>query len=297
MNLESLRELNFGQLIQLKDRDPATYTFDDCRKNCFTHPDVQGYCVECDRNGWHQSEKKPGLRLRNISHGAHASDFLSAMSSQPSIEGWHNDGVMFIFETPSNGGAFSKEPIEYAGHLKHPVEGWYWIHQGFEGSAESRSFPSGFRQKKYGDFVLSAILTFKLANAYATNLVKCGLNNQSREGYGKIGDFNPKCVKECASRFLKREIELVRPKVIFAMSKKVEDYLKQFDAVKGRLDTPKVKIQRLHHPAYWRMSNLSREEKWFRGIQNALREATVIDGEEYASLDKLFEDKRTKPQS
>jgi len=236
MDLGSLRELNFSALIKVDFPNIGGYTFDDYRKNGYKHMLGLGYCISCEERSINQATDDPNYSLTNISHGSHTADFLESLKQHVDSSSWHKDPVMFIYETPSIDYGIYEE-IEFAGHFKHPSKDWYWIHE----DQEQVSYPQKFKGGEYGGFVLSAILTFQLANAYITNLVKCGMNNQEGKSKG-IRYYKDECVRNCYEIFLSREIEIVNPKVIFAVGSAVERWLKH-------LVGDKYFIQQLPHPA------------------------------------------------
>jgi uracil-DNA glycosylase len=84
-------------------------------------------------------------------------------------------------------------------------------------------------------------MTFRLENVYITNLVKCGLNNSDGK-YKGIVDYDPNCVANCYQHFLSKEIEILKPSVVFAMGSAVHSWLIS-------LLGESISIQQLPHPA------------------------------------------------
>jgi hypothetical protein len=142
------------------------------------------------------STESEDFRLRNISHGAHSSDFFLALKEKMDISLWHQEPVVFVYESPSLDYGIYRE-VPFQGFHKHPSKDWYWIHE----DQDPARYPSRFSGGQYGGFVLSAILTFKLANVYMTNLVKCGLGNAEGRFKG-LGSYKEECVKNCYEEVL-----------------------------------------------------------------------------------------------
>ncbi len=235
----TLNELNFQKLIDYSCSNVVEYTFDDYRKNGYQHPPVKSFCTACDEIGINLCDD-PDYRLYNISHGSHSRDFLSAGSIMES-ENWNDAGVMFVMESPSKDyGIYETAEIkkENTSYRKRPAKQWYWIH----GDKEMRGYPDKFRGGEYGEFVASAIVTFQLRNAYMTNLVKCGLNHIQKDAYKGIDSYNPDCIKCCYERFLKEEIAIIKPNVIFTFGTKVYKLV-------NSLLTEDIKVVGLPHPA------------------------------------------------
>lgn len=135
---------------------------------------------------------------------------------------------------------------------------------------------------KYGELVESAILTFKLKNAYLTNLVKCGLNDENNH-YKGIGSINEECIKNCVNEYLINEIEIVKPNVIFTFGSNAYKYTDKFLG-------DKYKIVGLPHPAgaqrgfkneYYNVLYFCMMSKW-------LYKTGVINKEYYDKMMELF---------
>jgi hypothetical protein len=57
--------------------------------------------------------------------------------------------------------------------------------------------------------------------------VKCGLNNED-DDYKGIEHYNPDCVYTCVENFLYKEVEIIRPKVVFCFGTKVTQALEDY---------------------------------------------------------------------
>jgi len=218
----SLKSLNFNDLLLLNDNiNVDTYNFEEYI-TYEKHP-VKGYCIRCEAKGCNTCPSNESFRLTNISHGASTDDLFSATdTSDHDFSTWHNEGVLFLMEGPSVDGWGLYEEVEYNGHKKRPAQLWYWLHE----KHEALTYPSEFRGARYGTLFNSIVFTFKLRNAYLTNLVKCGLNNIAGkfEGFQK---YNPETIKTCYENFLTNEIEIINPKIIFCFGSNVYRYLYQ----------------------------------------------------------------------
>ena len=278
--MRELRRLNFRDLISIGVPDIDSYTFDEYRKNGYEHSPIDGYCIACEEKGYNVSKDDDDYQLTNISHGAHASDFLLALKEKIDTSNWHKQPVMFIYETPSLDYGIYKE-VSYRGFNKHPSRDWYWIHD----DQLPVSYPERFWGGEYGGFVLSAIQTFGLANAYMTNLVKCGLNNKEYKFKG-LSSFKDECIAECYNRFLSKEIAALKPVVIFAVGSAVEDWVKWF--VKDSFY-----VQQLPHPAGRRRGFRDEHYKaiYFWLVVRALHKTGIIQSEEGSKLAKVFLEK------
>jgi uracil-DNA glycosylase len=84
-------------------------------------------------------------------------------------------------------------------------------------------------------------MTFRLANVYVTNVVKYGLSNDDGQFKG-IGSYDEQCIRNCSNLFLSRELEIMKPKVVFAVGSAVEDWI-------SYLAGDRYFVQQLPHPA------------------------------------------------
>lgn len=236
--LRNLRILNFSTLLKIDHADPGEYSFADYRGRNFQHPGVVGYCTSCDDASVHEATDGSGFTLRNMSHGAHSVDFLQSFTDAVDTSAWHDAGVLFVFESPSVNYGDLYDTVQYNGRAKRPTREWYWVHR----DHAARGYPDSFCGGTYGDLVRSAMLTFRLGNAYVTNLVKCGLNNAAGNEFRSLATFPEGCIRSCYEKLLSREIEILQPRVAFAFGTAVYDWLRV-------LVDPSVRIQQLPHPA------------------------------------------------
>lgn len=277
MDMRELRRLNFRELISIGATDIDNYDYEVHRKKGYEHAPIVGYCTSCEELGINTAHDDESFKLTNISHGAHSSDFFLSLADRVDTSGWHQEPIMFVYESPSRDYDIFRD-FEYKGNKKRPSVKWYWIHE----IRNCESYPSRFKGREYGDFVLSAILTFKLANVYMTNLVKCGLNNSARDFKG-IASFRPECVTNCYNTFLAREIDILKPMVIFAVGSGVHDRLI------GYVKDPCL-IQQLPHPAGARRGFRDEHFKvlYFWLVVRALHKAGIIQTSEGSALAKMF---------
>lgn len=278
--LHELRELNFSKLISVGVPNVTTYSYDEYRKNGKQHTPINGYCISCEERGCNSSKDDDSYKLTNISRGAHSRDFFQALRENQDASNWHPEPIMFVYETPSRDYGIY-EGLPYNGYNKHPSRDWYWIHD----DQDSIAYPERFRGGEYGEFVLSTILTFKLANVYMTNLVKCGLNNAEGKFQG-LSKFRPETIENCFSNFLEKEISILNPRIIFAVGSAVEDWVKHF--VRDAYD-----VQQLPHPAGRRRGFRDDHYKaiYFWGVARALHKAKIINTDEGCDLARLYLEK------
>jgi hypothetical protein len=291
-----LRRLNFEDNQAILHILPApavdNYTFTEYEQNGRRHYNIRGYCVSCEAGGVNVSPDHPTFSLQTISHGAHSSDFFRACGHPPD-ETWKSAPVMFVYESPGTWHNFYDE-VSFCGHRKWPTWEWYWIHRPQHFPSPPTGCPptghpayfQGGRRNGYGRFVLSVMFTFKLANVYVTNLVKCGLNDPSRDYLpltsprSQTANFNCACVRNCYDTFLKKELDILNPRIIFAVGAAGAAWLRVL------LGNTWV-IQSLPHPVrplssqYFQVLNY-----WL--VLNGLRAVGIVDQTEYAHFAELF---------
>ncbi|HVI47868.1 MAG TPA: uracil-DNA glycosylase family protein [Chitinophaga sp.] len=267
MNID-LKKLNFNDLLQLDNSiNIDEYTFNSYLLN--QRHKITGYCVRCETNGCNTCPSDSSYTLQNISHGATTEDLLHA-TDQLNIDftEWHTEGVLFLMESPSKDYDIY-EDVVFNGYTKRPTKLWYWIHE----PQQKYNYPEQFIGGTYGKLFNSIVFTFQLKNAYLTNLVKCGLNDVN-DNYKGLKDYNPACVKNCYESFLKKEIEIINPKVIFCFGSRVYNFLwDQYE----KDDFPWIVIP-LPHPARGRNGftpDLFRHS-YFSMIVEGLYEAKIL---------------------
>ena len=281
--MTALRNLNFDDLLILDRPDVSKYGFADYRENGYRHPQLRGFCVECERKGCNGSTSMSSFSLKNMSHGAHSLDFLAAIANPVDVTQWHEQPVMFVFESPSKDyGIF--EETKFESYMKRPTKQWSWVH---EEQKEVR-FPSHFKGGEYGKLFLSLIFTFRLKNAYLTNLIKCGMNSEDGLLFRPLAAFQNECVQTCMDRYLRREINALNPQVIFTFG----------DNVYGRLSSCggfNVPICHLPHPARRQFKNSYFRIIYFWLVTLALKKTGVIKSAEADELAKTFVHDYTEP--
>ena len=270
----TLNELNFGKLIELDVEDLEKYGFGDYAINEYHHKAIKGYCTSCEEKGINTCQEA-GFCLQNISHGAHSRDFLEALIQKPDTSDWNMDGVMYVMEGPSRDyGIYETTPIEKDGvpYIKRPSKAWYWVH----GAMDVEGYPQYFQRGIYGRLVASAIVTFKLANAYMTNLVKCGMNGP-KDQYKGIGYYDLQCINNCYSEFLKKEIEILKPKVIFTFGTDVYKYVKSHVG-------DDITVVGLPHPASRNLKSEYYPVLYFCMMAKWLFKEKIIDADTYSKV-------------
>jgi hypothetical protein len=230
-----LKHINFNDILIL-DTEIDNYDFNVYVQN--KEHKIKGFCTRCEEKGCNVCPTDKTFRLQNISHGASSEDILLA-TNQQSIElnDWHQEGVVFLMEGPSVDKGFYEDK-ESKGFKKKPTKEWYWIYK----KQNKYSYPEEFRGGRYGSLFNSIIFTFKLKNAYLTNLVKCGLNNDSNN-YKGVKDYNFACIQTCFENILLKELEVIKPKVVFCFGSNVENYFKKL------YPNPPFLVVGLPHPA------------------------------------------------
>lgn len=288
MNKE-LNQLNFNKILVLDESiDVDNYNFEEYIES--QEHNIKDFCTLCEEKGVNRSTKKPDeFSLKNISHGSHSKDFLDSAYELTDTNNWIDAGIMFIMESPSIDYGIYKELESVKDNIsKRPSKDWYWIH----GKKKIEEFPHEFKGGKYGTLVASIIMTFKLKNAYLTNIVKCGMNNKSGTKYEGISSFNWQCIDTCFNEILSKEISIIKPKIIFTFGSSTYNNLiyllkdsKHEDLVSDVIGLP--------HPAGQRrgFKNIYYQAIYFNLILKALANRDLISKENCHKLIDLYIDK------
>jgi len=214
--IEKLNDINFNKVLLLdKSESIENYSFNRYLSLNKKHP-IIGYCTLCEHKQCHVSPSETDYKLSNISNGASSYDFFQATNSTNiDFSNWHDEGVLFLMESPGRDQPFYKN-LKYDGINKRPTEQWYWVH-------ETKSVYKNFEKFKgmtYGSLINNVLFTFKLKNTYLTNLVKCGLND-SKAKFKGLKDYDRNCLKTCFENVLSEEMNIVKPKVVFTFGSEV----------------------------------------------------------------------------
>ena len=236
-----LNHINFGNggIIQTQG-DISSMHYHNAFKG--RNGEVVSVCEECKDalelpfcNNCSSKEKcdKTEYRLRNMAHGTHTIDYLFALDKENRLEkmedcasilcdeNWNDLPVLFLLENPS-----TNYYDLYASDnkmRKRPANGWFWI--GSDYSKKDYTYPHYLAQGWYGEMICALIKMFKLGNAYATDIVKCGMNGEDGNGYLSTWCYNPECIRKCVGNYLVKEIKTLtkynKTIVVFAFSQRV----------------------------------------------------------------------------
>lgn len=296
----ALHEINFGEhgLVQplgaqtdakaycfkkLNEPDPRRDEKGKWKKRCHTYPDTPCYCTRCNAVEplVNEGSADKQYQFTSITHGTHTLDFLDAHEGVD-IGNWSTKPVLFLFENPgaANSGNFGKDGYHKPSELpprgeRLPCKWWYWINGQDECTSDDFLYPNWFVQKEYGWMVCSAIHTFKMANAYVTNMVKCGIGSTLKE-YVTIESYNTQIVDNCFEH-LKAEVSALRGTcdeevTVFAFGKHVYGMLKDREEALAP-----CKIHLLPHPAN-RLANDYRKYVLLGKIMGGLLQADFYEG-------------------
>lgn len=239
MRNRALRELNFEELIKYVGGAPRP------AKSYRKAPTCTGFCVSCDKL---DGASPSAARLDQISHAADTHDYETILGPIPtktrSAGGWVEEPIMFLLESP--GSSFHNgKPLTIRGHSRTvPVYHYYW-------APPAKGWPDGTGDlsNPYGPYFAYLMARFGLKNVYITNAVKCGKTRRSGafEAYSfrvRRPSRDTTILRNCASEFLGREIDLHRPAVIFAFGGSAAKALRV-----SEVDTRGAEVVSLIHPA------------------------------------------------
>jgi hypothetical protein len=235
MTNPQLQELNFKRLLSYPN-GPTVVNRTEVPTRC------DGFCVSCERKG-HLSGS--AHQLDQMSHGADTSDFETLLS--PLATTTNAPRVMFLLESP--GGYYDLGVVmTHEGVTKRPpVKHYYW-------TPEIAHWPTNGDDVggSYGPYFAYLIHHHGLRQAYFTNIVKCSLADKDAEQFIPYQPrANPslrdtKIIRNCFSEFLKSELQLFDPQLVFYFGQKAAlmGYHLELPSV-----VPEAKFQTLYHPA------------------------------------------------
>lgn len=294
--VKDLHEINFGtDGIIRPTNGGADYNYDKWNgRHCYDNG--QCYCTKCDSISPCAVEDVKGRFLANISHGTHTYDFIMAHNRDEKdraekfsqVEGWSKKPVLFVMENP--GGMSSNYHKDLGDRKKRAIESWYWLNCSYNEPDKAYVYPNFFRQGEYGKLVYSIINTFKIANGYLTNMVKCGMIDEN-EQYVTTDKYSKIIVNNCIKEQLSREIAAMRggddnqKVIIFAFGKNTYGRL-----VEELTDLDKYSIYLLPHPVS-RLANDYRKYVLYSKIARALYKNDFYNGIDFNFMYALDGDK------
>ena len=279
MDKKKLKELNFKNLLTI-DTDIEKYTFEEYAKNGYIHPKITKMCTLCEEEGVNICTSDKSYRLKTMGHGTMTDDILTATGQKDITERskWRKKGVIFLLINPGPLDDNIYKQVEYNSYKKFPTYRWYWLNQRSvkQRNPEKCEYPNFFQGRKYCEFFTSVLFTFKLKNMYITDLIKCGMNNEGKDYTDDINKYNQKCIENCLEHYFNKEIQLVKPKIIFCFGditcNKIEEIKKTFKH--------DYKIKKLSHPGRWGFLSIEFQKEYYNKIAEGLREAKIISPEE-----------------
>lgn len=272
-----LNKINFGKdgVIHISKANVDEYSFNELALNDKNCHDISGVCELCESKHCNIAKDNIGYKLSTMMHGAHSIDCLMAQNGKVAnindleeiFNGWSDIPVLFLFENPSIRYSFYEKHGE-----KYPTKEWYFIHRDFI-NEDDYMYPKQLRQGYYAGMIYSLIKMFRLANAYATDVVKCGMNNETGDEFLGTSSYTDDCINFCVKEYLVNEIgaltEYNKNIVIFAFSERV-NYLinRAFSEIK-ELHSIHPIICLMPHPAN-RLNNDYRKYVLFSKMYKAL---------------------------
>ncbi len=232
-NVQNLHKINFTKILSISNYDDnfslsdKYYDFSENGKynNGRFKGRIENCCHKCDKfNSIKENnvssadfEKYKNYKLENVSHGSHTIDYLNSsgydtsnIDSMFEINNWNDTPVLFLMENPS----IDYEIYEQVGN-KYPTKTWYWIHRRLnQPDYMIQNLDNYLIQGEYGQMVYALICKYKLANAYLTNIIKCGMNNKNdpnfkSEGYLGTWWYKDECKRTCINEILNKEIQML----------------------------------------------------------------------------------------
>lgn len=198
-----LARLNFFELLHYGGKPPAQHEYDpplQCR----------GYCIHCEEKGNVFDSNEDSFD--QMSHGCSTSDYEEILGTKPDKEKGISDPIVFLLENPGGESCSSKE-VSFMKNAKEynkrpPVGHYYW-------TPKSQEWPTNANDLKniYGDYFAYLMNEHRLNNVYVTNLIKCNTIGVKKYKY-------PQARSNCVVKWLKKEIEIFKPKFVFAFGGK-----------------------------------------------------------------------------
>jgi len=220
MRNDKLVELNFKHLIHYHKLPPVQCKIDPPLK-------CSDFCTSCEENQYLRDRTQE--RFLQISHGLDTSDYESMYGELSSP--FNDTPVMFLLESPGGSLDNSEECLNQKDFSKYvPTKHYYW-------TAENSIWPKSLEDlgHLYGPYFAYIVKKYRLKNAYFTNVVKCSIAPKSKDKF-----INYKVIKgkrhadsdirnNCYEKFLKIEIKVIKPELIFCFGRNTEKMVHLLD--------------------------------------------------------------------
>lgn len=272
-----LKKLNFQTLIEFKEHFspedfPSKYRYYPPRK-------CGNFCIDCELKNLSSVTRYPF----RMSHGADTRDIEQAIGSpllEPPNGKFVDTPVMLLGIEP--GGDYDtseliQHPVRKGIKKCVPTKHYYWTTSSEDG------WPKNWSDVTWvpGPFFAYVLSHFGLRNAYFTNIVKCRLweeNRKNKKGHPSPGEdkirpdkrhnyVDSKIRRNCIENYLKREVQLIRPEIIFVFGN---------DGMKILHDEPWIRsktIVKIDHYAVVNRNMITAQnyaKKWGKIIQQRL---------------------------
>lgn len=251
---EELRDLNFQKLLKY----PKGIAASDIRKGAFK---CSAYCTKCEDDDLLKNREGT---LFQMSHAAHTTDYEDMIGSK--LMPKFDYPIMFLLESP--GGDYGNGDSNIVGAKRPPVNHFYWV------SEDMDKWPI-HAVKGYGEYFAYLMYEFGLSNVYITNMVKCSYKEEGNPSFVPL-KANDGILINCIDEFLKKEIELFKPKIIFSYGDRVTNAFEK----NGLRSCGDFWLKKLWHPASFK------NHERFVNHNNKIIEETLREVEIQLSLNR-----------
>ena len=228
MESTMLRKLNFETLLTFPEHFPVQSLEAKCR---YTRPRrCTSFCIDCEQKGLCSS-----MFPHRMSHGADTEDIeqgLGRALPQPPSGRFVDTPVLFVGIEPGGeygGGEILAHPDSPDIKKWVPTKHYYWT------AEASGTWPAEARGVKWvpGPFLAHIVCRYGLRRAYFTNIVKCRMRVGELEvdiRPDKRHRYEDSAIRRnCVERYLRREVEIHQPAVVFVFGNRGRDILADED--------------------------------------------------------------------
>lgn len=202
-----------NELVKLNFLELLNYSGQPIVKNSYNPPlKCFGYCIDCEEKGIFP---KVGDSFDQMSHGCDTSDFEALLGENK------NEGVgypiIFLLENPGRDNG-NGDVVPFNGYKKQPpINCYYWTDID-KWPKDADNLPH-----YYCPYFAYLMNKHSLKNVYITNLIKCNIISKKKTNYDKN-----RAMMNCVQNWLKREIEIFSPKIVFCFGRNAENGFNQF---------------------------------------------------------------------
>jgi len=234
-NLKNLKKFYYQNLFILKDinkMDEIEERVEGDKIAKLRLDDLKDVCKDCDKT----------LCCNLMSGFSHSEDLIKNTSLTLEDKNENNTPIIFLCENPGKD-YFNNSEKYFGKHISFDsLNYWFSKKSDFkrkDNSKKNLDFFSNSSNDAYAYSFAHLIVKYNLSNVYITNSIKCKPSKHSN--FNKV---KPELNNNCLNKFLKEEISLIKPQIIFCFG---ENAYRNYIQIENK--DQNIKVVKILHPS------------------------------------------------